>query len=112
MTFEEPIAVMSKMLDNSMERIGYGEMVVTWARITKVGEEAGEVIDALNGATGMNPRKGVSATWIDVQKELLDTAATALLAWEHVNGNRGGALEALIGHVEHLLDRHIRQVGQ
>jgi hypothetical protein len=56
-----------------------------WGRVTKVGEEAGEAIAALVGATGHNPGKGRSATMGDVEHELLDVAMTALCAIAHLH---------------------------
>src|SRR5690625_2974981 len=50
----------------------------TWARLAKITEEAGEVVAAHIGATGQNPRKGVTHTRADVEEELLDVALTAL----------------------------------
>ena len=49
-------------------------------RILKLSEEVGEVAQAVIGATGQNPRKGVTHTWEDVQSELCDVAITALVA--------------------------------
>lgn len=66
-----------------------------WARIAKVGEEHGEAIAAFIGATGQNPRKGVTHSIEDVTDELLDVALTALAAVEHVRGHDGRAFELL-----------------
>ncbi len=49
-------------------------------RILKLSEEVGEVAQAVIGATGRNPRKGITHTWEDVQSELCDVAVTALVA--------------------------------
>lgn len=49
-------------------------------RMLKLSEEVGEVAQAVIGATGQNPRKGVTHTWEDVQSELCDVAITALVA--------------------------------
>ncbi|MFJ3894517.1 MazG-like family protein [Streptomyces sp. NPDC090083] len=46
----------------------------------KLSEEVGEVAQAVIGATGQNPRKGVTHTWEDVQGELCDVVITALVA--------------------------------
>src|SRR5690625_494790 len=59
----------------------------TWARLAKITEEAGEVVTAHIGATGQNPRKGVTHTRADVEEELLDVALTALAALEHLRGH-------------------------
>ncbi|MGW3949649.1 MazG-like family protein [Streptomyces sp. NPDC004752] len=49
-------------------------------RVLKIGEEYGEVAEALHGALGANPRKGHSHTWPDVEKELTDVIVTAMVA--------------------------------
>jgi NTP pyrophosphatase (non-canonical NTP hydrolase) len=49
-------------------------------RVLKIGEEFGEVAEALHGAMKANPRKGASHTWDDVHKELVDVAITSLIA--------------------------------
>jgi NTP pyrophosphatase (non-canonical NTP hydrolase) len=49
-------------------------------RIMKLTEEAGEVTQAVIGALGQNPRKGVTHTWDDVQAELCDVVFTAMVA--------------------------------
>ncbi|MER6558204.1 MazG-like family protein [Streptomyces sp. NPDC001027] len=49
-------------------------------RVLKLSEEVGEVAQAVIGATGQNPRKGVTHTWDDVQSELCDVIITALVA--------------------------------
>jgi NTP pyrophosphatase (non-canonical NTP hydrolase) len=78
---------------------------VTWGRLAKIAEETGEVIEAFVGATGQNPRKGVTHTLDDVLKELLDVAVTALAAAEHMTGNKGRSTEMLGEHVESLCKR-------
>src|ERR1700722_19020787 len=49
-------------------------------RIMKLTEETGEVTQAVTGAMGQNPRKGVTHTWDDVQAELCDVIFTAMVA--------------------------------
>lgn len=78
---------------------------VTWGRISKITEEAGEVIAAFIGATGQNPRKGVTHTPSDVRKELLDVAITALGALEHLDGHGGHALDDLHAAIQRVHDR-------
>lgn len=68
---------------------------VTWGRLAKLTEESGEVIAAFIGATGQNPRKGVTHTIADVGDELLDVAITALGAYEHLTDHQGLALRRL-----------------
>jgi hypothetical protein len=73
---------------------------VTWGRLAKITEEAGEVIAAFIGATGQNPRKGTTHSRADVMDELLDVAVTALGAYEHMAGHDGSALVALFAKIE------------
>jgi NTP pyrophosphatase (non-canonical NTP hydrolase) len=68
---------------------------LTWSRLAKITEEAGEVVAAYIGATGQNPRKGVTHTMDDVRRELLDVAVTALAAYEHLTDHEGTALQDL-----------------
>ncbi|MZE76571.1 MazG-like family protein [Streptomyces xinghaiensis] len=53
-------------------------------RVLKIGEEYGEVAEALHGALGANPRKGRSHSWTDVEKELVDTIVTAMVALDTI----------------------------
>lgn len=67
----------------------------TWGRLSKIGEEYGEVIAAYIGMTGQNPRKGVTHCLDDVIEELLDVALSALAAVEHLTSHDGDALDLL-----------------
>jgi hypothetical protein len=78
---------------------------ITWGRIAKVSEEQGEVIAAFIGATGQNPRKGITHSRSDVIKELLDVAVTALAAVEHMTEHNAISLDLLRGHLEQLCRR-------
>lgn len=77
----------------------------TWARLAKITEEAGEVVAAYIGATGQNPRKGVTHTMHDVEEELLDVAITALAALEHVRGHDRRAIELMTDKVRRTMQR-------
>jgi hypothetical protein len=76
-----------------------------WGRVSKVGEEFGEVIAAMIGATNQNPRKGETYFFTDVCKEMLDVAVTALCAIEHMTGNNGKALSMMERHIQLLAIR-------
>ncbi len=67
-------------LDASDARAGIGRRDGLNLRVLKVGEEFGEAAQALIGACGQNPRKGVTHTYGDVRAELYDVALTALVA--------------------------------
>lgn len=93
-----------------------------WGRTIKVGEEIaeasaaglpdagtallavlnGRLVESVIGYTGQNPRKGVTHTGADIDKELFDVALTALAARESRNGNDGTTLTAFAAHVEML----------
>lgn len=68
-------------------------------RILKLSEEVGETAQAVIGATGQNPRKGITHTWDDVQAELCDVAVTALVA-----------LRTLTPDAQEVFARHLTRV--
>ncbi|MCX4880393.1 MULTISPECIES: MazG-like family protein [unclassified Streptomyces] len=68
-------------------------------RVLKLSEEVGEVAQAVIGATGQNPRKGVTHTWEDVEGELCDVAITALVA-----------LRTLTPDTREVFTRHLEKV--
>src|SRR5690625_6393342 len=99
----------------SCEGIGEGNAQLppqgaTWARLAKITEEAGEVVTAHIGATGQNPRKGVTHTRADVEEELLDVALTALAALEHLRGHDARSLDLLAARLE-ATDRKITRLN-
>lgn len=53
---------------------------ILYARTAKLAEECGEVMEALIGYTGDNPRKGKHCSLADVQTELCDVILTAMCA--------------------------------
>lgn len=73
----EQISRIRRWLD---DEAGAGAEDVRLLRVLKISEEVGEVAEALHGALGANPRKGVSHTWDDVRKELVDVAVTTFVA--------------------------------
>lgn len=70
-------------------------------RVLKLSEEVGEVAQAVIGATGQNPRKGVTHTWDDVQSELCDVIITALVA-----------LRTLTPHAQEVFAAHLARVAE
>ncbi len=56
---------------------------ILWNAI-KVQEETGELAEALSGAAGQNPRKGVTNTWRKVLEEAVDVMLTASVLAEFV----------------------------
>ncbi|WP_234335134.1 MULTISPECIES: MazG-like family protein [Streptomyces] len=77
-------------------------------RILKLSEEVGEVSQAVIGATGQNPRKGVTHTWEDVQAELCDVVITALMALRMLTPE---AREVFGGHLERVAQRSLGAVS-
>lgn len=98
------ISVISQWIDDSYPPYLEEE---TWIRrrCGKVAAEAGEVIDALDGYFGENPRKGVTHTMDDLIEELLDTAVAALGAVEHLTGNDGQSFDLLHAKILKVLTR-------
>lgn len=78
---------------------------ITWGRLAKITEEAGEVIAAFIGATGQNPRKGVTHDGLDVIEELLDVALTALCAVEHMTNSSGTSVALFNDKVRRVAER-------
>lgn len=71
-----------------------------WERCGKIGEEYGEVVEALIALGGQNPRKPARPdAEYDVIDELLDVAVTAVGAVEHMTGNQGEALGMLVDKI-------------
>ncbi|MFJ4332452.1 MazG-like family protein [Streptomyces sp. NPDC088935] len=68
-------------------------------RMLKLSEEVGEVAEAVIGATGQNPRKGVTHTWDYVEAELCDVVITAMVA-----------LRTLTPEAREVFARHLTRV--
>lgn len=98
------IVATSRLITESYPRSLCDEAVLR-RRIDKIGTEFGEVLEALNGWVGENPRKGVTHDRADVLDELLDVAACALGAYEHVDGFQGTCLIDLAMLVQRKLER-------
>ncbi|MFD9003533.1 MazG-like family protein [Streptomyces sp. NPDC059582] len=73
-------------------------------RMLKLSEEVGEVAQAVIGATGQNPRKGVTHTWADVESELCDVVITALVALRTLTPD---AREVFAGHLARVTERSL-----
>jgi NTP pyrophosphatase (non-canonical NTP hydrolase) len=71
-------------------------------RMLKLSEEVGEVAQAVIGATGHNPRKGVSHSWDDVRSELCDVVITALVALRTLTPE---TREVFMAHLRRVTDR-------
>ncbi|MGE7439421.1 GNAT family N-acetyltransferase [Kitasatospora sp. NPDC001175] len=69
-------------------------------RILKLSEEVGEVGQAVIGATGQNPRKGVTHSWEDVQHEICDVVLAALVALRTLTPEAREVFAERMAHVE------------
>jgi NTP pyrophosphatase (non-canonical NTP hydrolase) len=73
-------------------------------RVLKLSEEVGEVAQAVIGATGQNPRKGVTHTWDDVRSELCDVVITALVTLRTLTPE---AREVFARHLDRVRERSL-----
>ncbi|WP_406416583.1 MazG-like family protein [Streptomyces sp. NBC_01614] len=78
-------------------------------RMLKLSEEVGEVAEAVIGATGQNPRKGVTHTWEDVQGELCDVVITALVALRTLTPD---TREVFTRHLAGVRERSLRSAAR
>ena len=106
-TYELPLLAdqlrgLSHMIDTSPAYADCETETILWRRCAKVAEEAGEVISALIGVVGCNPRKGVTHTMGDVEAELLDVATTALCAVAHLHDNEVDPVLLLAAYVSRV----------
>lgn len=99
------LAELSAWIDTAPANAARDPEAATWGRLAKVAEESGEVIAAYIGATGQNPRKGITHGMAAVRGELLDVAVTALTAIEHLTGNHRHSLDLLAHHLTALQQR-------
>jgi NTP pyrophosphatase (non-canonical NTP hydrolase) len=72
-------------------------------RLLKVSEELGEAGQAWIGATGQNPRKGITHSRTDVADELADVVFAALVAMASLEADPA---EVLARKARHLLERY------
>jgi NTP pyrophosphatase (non-canonical NTP hydrolase) len=76
-----------------------------WARLGKVIEELGEVIQAIIGLTGQNPRKGVTNGKDEVLSELADVAFTAIFCLQHFTKDTQEVRDILRGKLSRIKTR-------
>ncbi|WP_435597101.1 MazG-like family protein [Streptomyces anulatus] len=80
------------------EQNGRSQQEIT-LRLLKLTEEAGEVAQAWIGATGQNPRKGITHTAADVADELCDVIVTASVALASLVDDPGAHLDAKVARI-------------
>ncbi len=98
------VSGISQWVDTSPANAARDPEALGWHRVTKVAEEAGEVVSAWLLYTGGNPRKEVGPL-NDVIEELLDTAIAALGGVEHLTGNSGVALGLMFDKIDRVHER-------
>ncbi|WP_371792270.1 MazG-like family protein [Streptomyces sp. NBC_01471] len=76
-------------------------------QLLKIQEEAGEVAEAVIGATGQNPRKGHSHSWTDVEAEVCDVIVTGMVALLRMNPD---AEAVFATHMEGIVARDLSAV--
>ncbi|MFC0601432.1 MazG-like family protein [Streptomyces palmae] len=77
-------------------------------RVLKLSEEVGEVAAAVFGATGQNPRKGLTHTWEEVHAELCDVILTAMVALASLTPD---AREVFAAHLRRVTARSLASEG-
>lgn len=73
-------------------------------RVLKLSEEVGETAQAVIGALGQNPRKGVSHSWQQVEAELCDVIITAMVALSTLNPEARGVFAQ---HLDAVVSRSL-----
>lgn len=104
----EQVAEISRWIDTSPANARRTPDEAFLLRAIKIFEEAGEMVQAIIGLTGQNPRKGVTHSLDDVLEEALDTALTALAFVESATGNRTESLPRLFAKIEKV---HLRMLA-
>ncbi|WP_432077778.1 MazG-like family protein [Streptomyces sp. YPW6] len=80
------------------EQNGRSQQEIT-LRLLKLTEESGEVAQAWIGATGQNPRKGITHSAGDVADELCDVIVTASVALASLVDDPGAHLDAKVARI-------------
>jgi NTP pyrophosphatase (non-canonical NTP hydrolase) len=106
MSIGTDIAAIDMWIDsNTPPAFKANPILALYGRVAKVGEESGEVMQALIGATGQNPRKGFSHTIDDVTSELADVALTALCAIQHITQDDAMTMQILESKIKFVMNR-------
>ncbi len=91
--------------ENVGQRYKNQSLAQDWARVAKVCEEAGEVIQAYINYTGQNPRKGECGTLREVLLTLGDTALSAIFGIQHFTQNAETTAEVLEEQLQKAVGR-------
>lgn len=102
----ENVAVIDKWIDDGTSiAFKADEVLALFGRVAKVSEECGEVMQALIGYTGQNPRKGISHTMDDIRKELADVILTALCAIHHTTKDSEHTMAIVLAKIAYVMER-------
>lgn len=99
------ICVISHWIDNDPVNRDRDPEALSWHRVTKVCEEAGEVWAEWLRFVGGNPRKEPSTSPEAVIKELLDVAVSALCGVEHLIGHTGKSVQMMDEKLDFVVNR-------
>lgn len=98
--YQDYLVGFSKHIDENQPTSAISE-AVTWARLAKIGEQAGEALGDHMRAMGQNVLKeDLEVSHEDVADRVISVAFGALAAYEHLTGNQGKSLEALLAKVQ------------
>lgn len=78
---------------------------ILYARTAKLMEECGEVMEAVIGYTGDNPRKGKHKGLLDIQTELCDVILTAMCALHTVTKDNEAEARMINDRIEFVYNR-------
>ncbi len=99
---QESLTAFSRYIDENQPD-GVGE--VTWSRLAKIAEQAGEALGDHIRSQGRNILKqDFEVSNLEVRDRVLSVAFTALATYEHLTGNRGLALGALDDKIAEMGD--------
>lgn len=106
MSIGADISIIDQWIDNgTSQEFKDNETLALFGRVSKVGEEFGEVMQALIGATGQNPRKGYSHTIDDITSELADVVLTALCAIQHITKDHVATMAIVENRIRAVMKR-------
>jgi NTP pyrophosphatase (non-canonical NTP hydrolase) len=103
------LKLLNELIDKGLEAAGVSdeanEAGYVLARTAKLATEVGEVLEAVERRLGLNFRKGVTGSWLEVVEELYDVAATALLAVDVIGSTTNDPWAELEEHIAGMVER-------
>lgn len=98
--FQTYLTEFSQHIDENQPVSAISE-AVTWARLAKISEQAGEALGDHMRAKGQNVLKeDLEVSHEDVADRVLSVAFAALATYEHLTSHQGRALEALLAKIQ------------